>query len=89
MGIGIYHYIARLCIFTVNIVLNIPVFIAPSKLSNEQYSSVFDAVRTGGVIPLYMTRESAYCKAVLGSLNGLSGDELVEFMIGEINNEFI
>ena len=68
---------------------NIPVFIAPSKLSNEQYSSVFNAVRNGGIIPLYMTRESAYCKAVLGGLNGLSGDELVEFMIGEINNEFI
>jgi L-asparaginase len=68
---------------------NIPVFIAPSKLSKKQYSSVFDAVENGGLIPLYMTRESAYCKASLGEMNGLSGDKLMEFMMCEINNEFI
>lgn len=68
---------------------NIPVFIAPSKLSKEQYSSVFEAVENGGIIPLYMTRESAYSKAVLGIMNGFSGEKLVEFMMGEINNEFI
>ena len=68
---------------------NIPVFIAPSKLSKEQYSSVYDAVENGGLIPLYMTLESAYRKAVLGVMNGLFGDRLIEFMMGEINNEFI
>ena len=68
---------------------NIPVFIAPSKLSKEQYSSVYDVVENGGVIPLSMTLESAYTKAVLGVMNGLFGEELVKFMVGEINNEFI
>lgn len=68
---------------------SIPIFVAPSKLGEEQYSSVFDAVENGGVIPLHMTTESAYTKALLGVRAGFSGAELTEFMRTEINNEFV
>ena len=68
---------------------NIPIFAAPSKLGEEQYSSVFDAVKYGGIIPLYMTTESAYGKALLGIRSGLEGNELIVFMQTEINNEII
>ena len=67
----------------------IPLFIAPSKLSKEQYSSVFDAVENGGIVPLHMTTEAAYGKAVLGIGAGLSEAELEGFMRTEINNEFV
>ncbi|MBE7011769.1 MAG: hypothetical protein E7415_03745 [Ruminococcaceae bacterium] len=67
---------------------NIPIFIAPTKLSKEQYSSVYDAVENGGVIPLDMSTETAYVKALSGVMSGLFGEELPAFMTSEINNEF-
>ena len=67
----------------------VPVFAAPCALGEEQYSSTFDAVETGGIIPLSMTRECAYAKALTGIACGLSGDGLAAFMQKELNNEII
>ncbi len=66
----------------------IPLFLAPCTLSDEQYSSAFDAAQNGAV-PLAMTTEAAYCKALLGTSCGLSRTDLIAFMQTEINNETI
>ncbi|MBQ9964412.1 MAG: asparaginase [Clostridia bacterium] len=65
-----------------------PVFLAPCALSKEQYSSAFDAVQNGA-IPLSMTTEAAYCKALLGTSCGLSRRGLIAFMKRPINNEMV
>ena len=43
----------------------------------------------GGMIPLDMTFEAAYMKLVLAVSIGFFGEELKEFMLKEVNNEFI
>ena len=68
---------------------NIPVFAAPCTLGDGQYSSVFDGVQSGGIVPLSMTNECACTKALLGISNGLHGSELVEYMLAPLNNEII
>lgn len=67
----------------------IPLFIVPSKLDGDQYSSVFDAVKNGGITPVNMTFESAYTKAIYGVSLGLCGDNLIDFMTGNICNEIL
>ena len=66
----------------------IPVYIAPSHLGEGQYTSAFDAAAAGAV-PLSMTVESAYAKAVLGVSAGYAGETLTRFMRREINCEFV
>ena len=66
----------------------IPLFLAPSKLGKEQYSSVYDVAYNGSAIALNMTLEAAYGKLLMGASLGLAGEELVDFMQQEINNEF-
>ncbi len=68
---------------------NIPIFAAPCQLGEEQYSSVFDGVKNGGIVPLNMTNECACMKALLGISNGLHGEELTEYMLAPLNNEII
>lgn len=67
----------------------IPIYISPCVLNSEQYSSTFDAVENGKVIPLNMTFESAYAKALLGVSCGYTKEELNNFVLTEINNEFV
>ncbi len=67
---------------------DVPVYIAPSHLGEGQYSSAFDAA-AGGAVPLGMTVECAYAKAVIGVSAGLTGDELTRFMQTEVNSEFV
>jgi len=67
--------------------LGIKIFACPCKLDNSQYSSAFDMWENGKIIPLDMTCELAYAKAVLGISKGFEGDKLEEFMKTEINNE--
>ncbi len=67
----------------------IPVFAAPCKVDSEQYSSVFDGVYNGGIIPLDMTTEAAYAKLIIGISAGLEGEALTEFMKLCINNEMV
>ena len=66
----------------------IPVYIAPCKLDETQYESAYEA-ENGGLIPLNMTTELAYCKLVIALSAGLSGDSLDSFMRTEINSEFL
>lgn len=69
--------------------LGIEIFMAPCVLDGDQYSSVYDAVQTGGIVPLNMTIESAYAKAVIGTSAGYSGDELKDFVMADIAGEII
>lgn len=64
-------------------------FVSPSKLDLNQYSSAFDLAQNSSAVFLNMTVEAAYMKAVTGVSSGFMGDELVSFMNKEINNEMI
>lgn len=66
----------------------IPLFLSPCKLDGEQYSSAYDAVRNGGAIPLGMTAEAAYGKALVGVAMGLRGKELADFMQENVCGEW-
>lgn len=69
---------------------NIPVFISPSSLEEGQYSSVYDAVNSGKITVLNMTKEAAYAKAILGISCGIKADNFISYMKSvSINNEFI
>lgn len=67
----------------------IPVFCAPCALDSAQYSSAYDACENGGVVPLNMTKESAYAKLLLALYIGIEGECLLEFMKSNIANEQI
>ena len=67
----------------------IPIFVSPCVLDKEQYSTMYDAVINGGLIPLNMVDSSAYMKLVIGVLAGLQGNSLTTFMKTQYNNEFI
>ena len=66
---------------------NIPIFVAPSKLNAEQYSSVLDLVKNSSAELLDMTTESAYAKLLLAISCGY--ENLTEYMHMEISNEII
>ncbi len=67
--------------------MGISVYAAPSSLGVSQYSSAYDAVQNGGIVPLNMTSEMAYAKAVVGVSMGYSGDKLTGFMLTDICSE--
>lgn len=58
----------------------ISLFVAPSKLDSDQYSSVYDLSKNSSAVLLDMTHESAYAKVLVGVSSGLSGEELKEFV---------
>ncbi len=58
----------------------IPIFIAPSKLDDEQYSSMADLIKNTSVKLLDMTTETAYAKLILGVSNGFACKELNKYM---------
>lgn len=66
----------------------IPLFIAPSCLGRDQYSSMHALYKGADVQLLDMTVEAAYMKLVVGASLKLSAPELKKFMIAPINNEF-
>ena len=69
---------------------NIPIFISPSSLDEGQYSSVYDAVKSGKVAVLNMTKEMAFAKALLGASCGIKTECFISYMKTiSINNEFI
>lgn len=65
----------------------IPIFVAPSKLTTDQYSSVLDLVKNSSAKLLDMTTESAYAKLLLAISCGY--ENLSEYMYMEISNEII
>lgn len=66
---------------------NIPIFVSPSKLNVDQYSSVLDLVKNSSAELLDMTTESAYAKLLLAISCGY--ENLTEYMHMEISNEII
>ena len=68
---------------------NIPVYMAPCTLDSGQYSSIYDAAQSGGIVPVNMTIESAYAKAMLGVSLGYAEAKLKEFMLTDISCETI
>ena len=68
---------------------DVPVFAAPCTLGDGQYSSVFDGVQNGGIVPLSMTRECAWAKALLATSAKMSGKELTEYMLKPLSNEIL
>ncbi len=67
---------------------NIPLFVAPSRLDSEQYSSVYDLCKSTDTVLLDMTSEAAYAKLVLGISKEIYAEDLRKFMLCAINNEF-
>jgi len=68
---------------------NIPVYMAPCALDSGQYSSIYDAAQNGGIVPVNMTVESAYAKALLGVSLDYDEEKLKEFMLTDISGETI
>ncbi len=66
----------------------IALYAAPCVLDENQYESAFEAKTKGGMIPLNLTLELAYCKLMIGTSLGLRGESLYEFMLEEINSEY-
>ncbi|MBQ7040030.1 MAG: hypothetical protein IJN39_05625, partial [Clostridia bacterium] len=67
----------------------VPLFIAPSELGSDQYSSVYKLKSSCKAELLNMTVESAYTKAIAGVSCGFTGNALTDFMKKEINFEMI
>ncbi len=65
---------------------NIPVFIAPSSLSSDQYETMNYVADNTHATLLNMTAEAAYMKAVIALSCKVT--DITEFMQTEINNEF-
>lgn len=65
----------------------IPLFLAPTRLDSEQYSSLYDLANSSDAVLLDMSTEAAYAKLVLGISKRLGREELKNFMKSEINNE--
>lgn len=66
---------------------DIPLFVAPCTLGDEQYESVFSAVSGGSIIPVSMTIEMLYIKLTLAVSAGLHGSEISSFVKTSYNNE--
>lgn len=58
----------------------IPLFLAPCVLGCEQYSSTYDAVQSGHIVPLNMATETAYARIMTGISCGYTGEALIEFV---------
>ena len=58
----------------------IPLFLAPSELSSDQYSSVFELTKNATVYLVNKPTESVYGLILAGASFGLSGDELTRFV---------
>ncbi len=58
----------------------IPIFVAPSILNEEQYSSMADLTKNTSVKLLDMTTEMAYATAIVAVSSKLENDELIEYV---------
>lgn len=58
----------------------IPLFLAPCILGCEQYSSTYDAVQNGHIVPLNMATETAYARIMTGVSCGYAKEALKEFV---------
>ncbi len=66
---------------------DIPVFLAPCDKENAGYSTTANAIKMGAIPMKGITLEAAYAKAVLSSFLGKQGDDLIDFMLADINGD--
>ncbi len=69
--------------------MDIPVFVAPCKLGENQYDSVYVALEKCSFTPLYMTAQALYAKLVIASSLKLKSDEREIFVKEKFNSELI
>lgn len=68
---------------------DIPLFVAPCTLDDEQYESVYKAVSECSLIPVSMTLEMLYIKVTLAVSAGLHEDGIKDFVLTDYNSEII
>lgn len=68
---------------------DIPLFVAPCTLDENQYESVYSAMGDGRIIPVSMTLEMLYVKLTIAISAGLHGDEIKSFVQTPYNGEII
>ena len=68
---------------------DVPLFIAPCKLDDDQYSSTFDLSKNTGAFLLNMTTEAAYAKAITAVSYCLCGTGLPLFMSLDLCGEIV
>ncbi len=67
----------------------IPFIIEPCSENAYRYASTGELLKKGAVPVWGMTSEMTYVKTLLGVSMGLSGENLIEFLKRNINNEFV
>ncbi len=67
----------------------IPVFLAPCDKTCFSYGTTKNALDRGAVGIPDVTLEAVYAKTVVGVSMGLRGRELMEFLLGRVNYEFL
>lgn len=68
---------------------SVSLFVAPCKLDEEQYETVFEALAEAEMTPVPMTTEMLYIKVTLALSMGLRGEEIKGFVLTEYNAEMI
>lgn len=68
---------------------DIPLFVAPCSLGEDQYESVYTALGKASLTPVSMTLEMLYTKLTLAVSAGLHGDELKSFVTTSFNSEIL
>ncbi|MBR6633342.1 MAG: asparaginase [Clostridia bacterium] len=68
---------------------DVPLFVAPCKLGDRQYESVYSALSKSDLIPVSMTLETLYMKLTLALSAGLHGEAIRDFVMTEYNSEII
>jgi len=68
---------------------DIPLFVAPCTLGEDQYESVYNALDCAEIIPVSMTLEMLYIKLTLAVSAGLHGEEIKKFVLTPFNSEMV
>ena len=68
---------------------DIPLFVSPCTLDENQYESVWSAMSSGMIVPVSMTFEMLYIKLTLAVSAGLHGDEIKDFVRTSYNSEIV
>lgn len=68
---------------------DILLFVAPCKLGDGQYESVYSALSQSEIFPVSMTLEMLYIKLTLAVSMGLHGEAVKKFVMTEFNSEIV
>ncbi len=67
----------------------IPLFVAPCTLGEQQYESVYEALKECDLTPASMTLEMLYVKLSIALSVGLHGNEVKDFVLTDFNSETV